>query len=138
MRIAHITTDEASHAIAVQVAKRLDAGVTMLGFDETAPLVLFDAVLYDLDRIPVDQRRSLLRKFRSNKTAVPMAVYGYSLSEGQADWLRFHGVAVAQRLHPRLIRTVVNAARQQLAAVPPDDAITELTWVNLDASAESC
>jgi hypothetical protein len=132
MRIAHVTNDEVNQAISVQIAKRLDASVTMLGLDETAPLVPYDAVLYDLDRIPLDRRRSLLREIRSHKTAVPMAVYGYSLSEGQADRLRFHGVAVAQRLHSRLIRVVVNAVRQQLAAVPPDDAITELTWVNLD------
>jgi hypothetical protein len=61
-----------------------------------------------------------------------VAVYGYCLSEVQAGKMRFHGVAVGQRLHSALIRTLVNAVGQNLAAVPPDDAMTELTWVNLD------
>jgi hypothetical protein len=45
--------------------------------------------------------------------------------------LRLNGVAVAQRLHKALVRTLVKAVRQCLATVPPDDAITDLTWVNL-------
>ncbi len=94
---------------------------------------LFDAVLYDLDRISPSRRQALLAEIRSEKTGVPIAVYGYCLSEDQAGKLRFHGVAVAQRLHDTLIRTLVNAVRQNLAAVPPDDAITDLTWVNVNA-----
>jgi hypothetical protein len=94
---------------------------------------LFDAVLYDLDRIAPDRRRELLDEIRSKTTAIPMAVYGYCLSEDQAAKLRFHGVAVGQRLHTSLIRALVNAVHQSLAAVPPDDAMTELTWVNLNA-----
>jgi hypothetical protein len=133
MRIAHITTDEVNQDIAVQVAKRLDASVTMLGCDDTATLVLFDSLLYDLDRIAPDRRDALLDEIRSETTTLPVAVYGYCLSEEQAGKLRFHGVAVGQQLHRALIRTLVNAVRQNLAAVPPDDAMTELTWVNLDA-----
>jgi hypothetical protein len=133
MRIAHITTDEVNQALALQVARPLGVTVTPLGPGELSKHVLFDAVLYDLDRVPPDRRPALLDEIRSEKTAVPMAVYGYCLSETQAAELRFHGVAVAQRLHSALIRTLAKAVLQTLAAVPPDDAMTDLTWVNLNA-----
>jgi hypothetical protein len=131
MRIAHITTDEVNQAIALHVAERLGATVTVLGLDDRAKFVLFDAVLYDLDRIAPDHRRRILDELRSETTALPVAVYGYCLSEEQAGRLRFQGVAVAQRLHAALVRTLVTTVRQNFAAVPPDDALTELTWINL-------
>jgi len=133
MRIAHITTDEVNQALAVQAAGPLGAIVTPLGPEAISTHVLFDAVLYDLDRVPPDRRQALVDEIRSETTALPMAVYGYCLSEEQAGKLRFHGVAVAQRLHSALIRTLANAVRRYLAAVPPDDAMTDLTWVNLNA-----
>ncbi len=133
MRIAHVTTDEVNQALAVHAAKSLGADVTPLAPEDVATRMLFDAVLYDLDRVSPSRRQTLLAEIRSEKTGVPIAVYGYCLSEDQAGKLRFHGVAVAQRLHATLIRTLVNAVRQNLAAVPPDDAITDLTWVNVNA-----
>jgi hypothetical protein len=131
MRIAHITTDEVNQALAVQVARPLGAAVTPLGPDEMSTQGVFDAVLYDLDRLPPDRRQGLLDAIRSATTALPKAVYGYCLSDEQARKLRLHGVAVAHRLHAALIRTLANAVRQNLAAGPPDDAIEELTWINL-------
>jgi len=133
MRIAHITTDEVNQALVVRAARLFGAIVTPLGPEAISTHVLFDAVLYDLDRVPPDQRQTLVDEIRSEPTAIPMAVYGYSLSEEQAGKLRFRGVAVAQRLHAALIRTLANAVRRNLAAVPPDDAITDLTWINLNA-----
>jgi len=133
MRIAHITTDEVNQALAVQAARPFGAIVTPLGPEEMSTDVRFDAVLFDLDRVPPERRQTLVDEIRSETTALPMAVYGYCLSEEQAGKLRFRGVAVAQRLHAALIRTLANAVRQNLAAVPPDDAMTELTWINLNA-----
>jgi hypothetical protein len=133
MRIAHVTTDEVNQALAVHVARLLGADVTPIATQDIASHEQFDAVLYDLDRVASGRRQALLDKIRSEKTEVPIAVYGYCLSEDQAGKLRFHGVAVAQRLHTTLIRTLVSAVRQNLVAVPPDDAITDLTWVNVNS-----
>jgi hypothetical protein len=133
MQIAHITTDDVNQALANRVARSLGAVMIPLGSDEKPTHVRFDAVLCDLDRLPRDRRRAILDEIRSEATALPTAVYGYCLSEQQAAQLRFHGVAVAQRLHATLIRTLATAVRQNLAAVPPDDAMTELTWINVDA-----
>ena len=133
MKIAHITTDEVNQALAVQAARPLGVTMTPLDPEELPTDVPFDAVLYDLDRVPPDRRQTLVDEIRSETTVLPLAVYGYCLSEEQAGKLRFRGVAVAQRLHAALIRTLANAVRRNLAAVPPDDAMTDLTWVNLNA-----
>ncbi len=133
MRIAHVTTDEVNLALGVEAASPLGASMTPLGPGEMSTHFLFDAVLYDLDRVPPNRRAALLDEIHSEMADRPMAVYGYCLSEEQAQKLRFHGVAIAQRLHTALIRTLANAVRQNLGAVPPDDAMTELTWINLNA-----
>jgi hypothetical protein len=133
MRIAHVTTDEVNQALADRAARPLGALVTPLATEDHLTHESFDAVLLDLDRVSPDRRQALLDEIRSEATALPMAVYGYCLSEEQAGKLRFHGVAVAQRLHSALVRTLAKSVRQNLATVPPDDAITDLTWVNLNA-----
>jgi hypothetical protein len=133
MRIAHITTDEVNQALAVDAAKPLGALVTPLATEDNLTNEMFDAVLLDLDRVAPYRRQALLDEIRSEATALPMAVYGYCLSDEQAGKLRFHGVAVAQRLHKALVRTLAKAVRQNLSTIPPDDAITDLTWINLNA-----
>jgi hypothetical protein len=132
MQIAHITTDEVNQALAVCAARPLGAQVTSLASEDNLAGDRFDAVLLDLDRVSPDRRQALLDEVGSRATALPMAVYGYCLSEEQAGKLRFHGVAVAQRLHSALVRILAKAVRENLATVPPDDAITDLTWVNLN------
>jgi hypothetical protein len=133
MRIAHVTTDEVNQDLAVRAARPLGAVVVQLVSENILKEVRFDAVLIDLDRVAPYRRQDLLDEIRSEATALPVAVYGYCLSEDQARALRFHGVAVAQRLHKALLRSLAKSVRQNLATVPPDDAITDLTWVNLNA-----
>ncbi len=133
MRIAHLTTDEVNHALAVRSGGSLGAALVSLDPEELPAHARYDAVLCDLDRVPPDRRQALLDEIHSEMTDRPMAVYGYCLSEDQASRLRFHGVAVAQRLHAALIRTLVKAVRHRLTAVPPDDAMTELTWINVNS-----
>ena len=133
MRIAHITTDEVNQALAVRAARALGALVTPLATEDNLTDERFDAVLLDLDRVSPERRQALLDEVRSEATAMPMAVYGYCLSDEQAGKLRFHGVAVAQRLHAALVQALAKAVHRELASVPPDDAITDLTWVNLNA-----
>jgi hypothetical protein len=133
MRIAHVTTDEVNHAVAVQAARPLGATMTQLNPQEMSRAIPLDAVLYDLNSAPPDRQLALVDELRAERTNRPTAVYGYCLSEEQAQELRYRGVAVAQRLHAALIRTLANAVRQNLAAVPPDDATTELTWINVSA-----
>jgi hypothetical protein len=131
MRIAYATTDDVNHALAARLAGPFGATVTPFHPEHVRPRGRFDAVLYDLDRVPPDRRPGLLEEILSGAPACPKAVHGYSLTEEQAAATRLRGVAVAQRLHPDLVHTLCRAALRDLTAVPPDDALTDPTWINL-------
>ena len=90
MRIAHVTTDEVDQELAVQAASPIGATMTPLGPEEDMSThFLFDAVLYDLDRVPPDRREAILDGIRSETTNRPMAVYGYCLTEEAAQKTSF-------------------------------------------------
>jgi hypothetical protein len=131
MRIAYLTTDEVNLILAVKFARRLGASVSMAGTRSPVSTDRFDAVLHDLDAVPRDQRSAFLERVGLGTPARPTAVHGYCVTEKQAEALRRKGIAVAQRLDTGLIRGLLKEARRSRATVPPDDASTELTWVNL-------
>jgi hypothetical protein len=131
MRIAYMTTDEVNLIVAVKIARRLGASVSMLGTGGLVSTDRFDAVLHDLDAVPRDQRSAFLEWIGLGPPARPTAVHGYGITEEQAEALRRHGIAVAQRIHTGLIRELLKNARRTRATLPSDDASTELTWVNL-------
>jgi hypothetical protein len=131
MRIAYVTADEVNLALAARMARPLGAAVTPSHPEAARPRGRFDAALYDLDGVPPDDRPALLDAILSGPPGCPRAVHGYGLSGEQAAAIRSHGVAVARRLHPDLIRALCRAALRDLTTVPPDDARTDLTWVDL-------
>jgi hypothetical protein len=131
MRIAYVNTDEVNQDLAERTASEYCAAVCILVPEGPPPDGLFDAVLYNLDEVPRDQRSALLERLRQATPHRPTAVHGYVITDGQARTLRWHGVAVAQRLHPALLRSLCKAALRSHATVPSDGALTDLTWVNL-------
>jgi hypothetical protein len=131
MRIAYATTDDVNRALAAQLAMAFGAVVKGIPPGSAPGDGRFDAVVYDLDSVPPDGRAALLEQILSGRWRCPMAVHGYSLSEGQAAALRLRGVAVGQRLDRELIRTLCVAALRAFTTVPPDDALSDLTWVNI-------
>jgi hypothetical protein len=131
MRIAYVTTDEVNLALAARVAAEFGAVISAQLPNDPPLDGLFDAVLYNLDDVPRDKRSALLEGFCRGKPAHPTAVHGYDITDGQARTLNRHGVAAARRLHRDLLRSLFTAARQSRETVPPDDAQTDLTWVNL-------
>jgi hypothetical protein len=130
MRIAYIDTDEVNQAVAAQMAKKLGAVVCALNPKDLPPDGVYDAVLYNLDDVPRHRQRDVLDQIVESRSTCPKAVHGYSLSEDQALSLRRHGVAVAQRLQPDLLRILCRAVVRKLESVPPDDALVEETWIN--------
>jgi hypothetical protein len=96
MRYAYLTHDDVNR----DLAARLAAGVGV----ELEPLTMrddprrFDAVLYDLDFLPADDRDRLLAQLSSDRANRPAAVHGYGLSARQRRTLRRRGVTVARRL----------------------------------------
>jgi hypothetical protein len=131
MRIAYVTTDEVNQAMVARIAEPFGAAVTQYDPGRPGTNGRFDAVLYDLDCVPAGDRMALLVEILSGSSPQPKAVHGYCLSEEQAAVLRRHGVAVAQRLQPKLVRTLCRATLRSLTTAPPDNAMTELTWINL-------
>ena len=132
MRIAYVNTYEVNQDLAERTASEYCAAVCIRVPEGPPPDGLFDAVLYNLDEVPRDQRSALLERLCQATPHRPTAVHGYDITDEQARTLRRHGVAVAQRLHPALLRSLCKAARlRSHATVPSDGALTDLTWVNL-------
>ncbi len=131
MRIAYLTTDEVNQALAAHLVAECSAVVCTLLPKDPSPAGPFDAVLYDLDGVPSDDRSALLERLGRGKPDRPTAVHGYDLTVEQATALNRNGVAAARRLHTGLLRSLVNAVRRDRQTVPPDDSGTDLTWVNL-------
>ena len=72
-----------------------------------------------------------MNNYAQNWVRLGSLVHGYDITDEQARTLRRHGVAVAQRLHPALLRSLCKAALRNHATVPSDGALTDLTWVNV-------
>jgi hypothetical protein len=131
MRIAYVTTDEVNLVLAVKMAGRWGATVSLVRPGDVAATARCDAVLHDLDVVPRPQRTALLEELRRGTPDRPTAVHGYGIADEQAEALRRHGVPVAQRLHRGLLRSLCQAAQPSRATVPTDDDRTDLTWINL-------
>jgi hypothetical protein len=131
MRIAYMTNDEVNRASAAEMAGECGAFICALAPKESPSDDQFHAVLYDLDNLPRQQRAELVAQILSSPSNRLRAVHGYDITDEQARILRRHGVAVSQRLHAGLIRSLCKAAQPNRATVAPDEDRTELTWVNL-------
>ncbi len=131
MRIAYMSTDEVNQALAAGLAANYGTVVCSQHPKDPPPDGRFDAVLYNLDDVPRDQRPALLAGFRRGKPDHPTAVHGYDIIDEQARTLKRNGVPAARRLHSALLRSLFTAARKNRETVPQDDSRTALTWVNL-------
>jgi hypothetical protein len=131
MRIAYMTIDEVNQALAAHLVAECSAVVCTLLPKHPSPAGPFDAVIYDLDGMPSDERSALLEHLGRGTPDHPTAVHGYDLTVEQTGALIRNGVAAARRLHTGLLRSLLSAVRRVRETVPPDDARTELTWINL-------
>jgi hypothetical protein len=132
MRIAYINSDEVNRAMVARMAEMLGVRVCDMHPDGPPPDGRYDAVLYNLDDVARHRGDGLLAEVLRGPSGGPKAVHGYCLSEDQAASLRLRGVAVAQRLQPDLLRALCRAVLQGLSSVPPDDALVDDTWMDLD------
>ncbi len=80
MKIAYMTTDEVNLDLASRTAGDYDATVCMLVPDALVPDGAFDAVLYNLDEMPGDQRSALLERLQQAAPLRPTAVHGYHIT----------------------------------------------------------
>ncbi len=131
MRIAYVATDEVNQALAARMADECGAVSCHLRPGDVPVYGLFDAVLYNLDDVPGAERTAFLEGHCLGTPDCPTAVHGYCITDEQAEALRRHGVAVAQRLQSALLRSLCKAARRSRATVPPHNAPTDLTLVDM-------
>jgi hypothetical protein len=131
MRVAYASTDEVNQALAARMADECGAIICHLRPGEMLPDGLFDAVLYNLDDLPREQRPAFLEGLCLDSPHCPTAVHGYGIAHEQAQALSRPGIFVLPRLDPALLRSLCKAARQSRATVRSDSAPKDLTWVDL-------
>ena len=113
MRIAYVAIDEVNQALADRMAAKCGAIICHLRPGEVHPDGQFDAVLYNLDDVPRDQQPAFLEGLCLGAPDCPSAVHGYAIADEQAQALGRQGVAVAQRLHPALLRSLCRRAARR-------------------------
>jgi len=121
MRIAYVTCDPVNRDLAERLAEECRVELCPLGPGEVPAAASPDAVLYDLDFLPADDRRAALDGLAAGRPPCPAAVHSYNLADGAARELRRRGVGVARRLDRRVIAALHRAVRQRRAAAlsPP-------------------
>jgi hypothetical protein len=118
MRLAYLTTEEVNQALAPEMAHRCGVTVHPLWPKDPPPDGEYDAVLYDWDSWPAARRQQLLAGLVNAPPHRPVAVHGYHLTDGQAEALRSHGVAVHRSLRPEVFRLLRQAVFSAHAADP--------------------
>src|SRR5262245_46838320 len=98
MRIAYLTTDEVNRELAMRLAAGQGARLEVLWPGDEPPDGRVDAVVYDLDCLPVGLRQEVLSKLAAAAAPWPAAVHGYALGGDQVRALRKRGVVVRRRL----------------------------------------
>jgi hypothetical protein len=131
MKIAYMNTDEVNLELAARTAARFGAVVCRLVPEGPPSDGLFDAVLYNLDEVPRDQRSNFLDRVRIDSSHRPTGVHGYDITDEQARALSRSGVVSSKRLHVDLLRDLFSAARRVREIVREEDVGTDLTWVDL-------
>jgi hypothetical protein len=114
MRIAYLTTDEVNKNLALRLAAQWDMSLHPLEPRDPPPDGDFDAVLYDWDHWPANQRPSALDGAQE-RAARPVALHSYSLERDQARALRRSGVLVFDRLELKTLFDLHRAVAQARA-----------------------
>ena len=117
--------------LAERIAAKCGAVICKRISRESPPDGLFDAVLYNLDDVPRDERTAVLERLPRRQASPSHGGPWLRHHREQVSILNRYGVAAARRLHAELFLRLFTAARQRRETVPPDNAGTDLTWVNL-------
>jgi hypothetical protein len=105
MLIAYISSDEVNRHLATQMATARGKTIHSFFPECKLPESRFDAILYDLDSVPVWVRAGIVAVLLTAPLSRPVAVHTYKLDD-EADALRAKGVIVNRRLGPRVIRAL--------------------------------
>ena len=127
--IGYVGRDEVNRQSAARAAE--DCGATLIDlsrpFDGAAGR--FDALIHDLDHVDAGSAAAIIGELLSRPALVPVAVHGYNLDDDEIAQLDAHGVVVARRFDPELIRALCRAHGRSPTATPepPDSTSQEAT-----------
>jgi hypothetical protein len=111
MRIAYLTLDEVNQHLAFTFADEQGASLDVHGRPEGISDREYDAVLYDPDSFPQDERTANLTTVLACPLNRPVAVHSYDFSADQLHFLRRRGAIVAHRLGSGVFARLMNSAR---------------------------
>ena len=111
MRVAYLTTDEVNEHLAVTMAAACDIQLVPRAPRETPPDGEFDAVLYDWDYLPLEQRQTFRERLRAGHRPGRVIVHGYNLGKKEVAAWRQQGITVFRRLESKVFRALLRAAR---------------------------
>jgi hypothetical protein len=114
MRVAYLTTDEVNEHLAVTMAAACDIQLFPRAPRETPPDGEFDAVLYDWDYLPPEQRQELRERLRAGRGPGRVIVHGYNLGKKEVAAWRQQGITVFRRLESRVFRALLRPAPVRL------------------------
>jgi hypothetical protein len=113
MLIAYLTTDEVNEDQAIQMADECCVTLYLLSCNDMIPSGRFDAILFDWDSLPLQQRQGILFESLADSSSCPVAVHGFSLEKEEVETLHQDGIAVFHRLEPRLFKTLRHLTRSK-------------------------
>jgi hypothetical protein len=116
MRVAYLTTDEVNRELALEMADKCGLTLCPLEPRNGPPTKEYDAILYDWDSWPAEQRQETLAALLAGPLPHAVALHGYGLEDDQVETLRRHTIAVYRRLQPRAFRFLRRAVRVVRAA----------------------
>jgi hypothetical protein len=114
MRVAYLTTDEVNEHLAVTMAAACDTQLVPRAPREAPPVEEFDAVLYDWDYLPPEQRQEFRERLRAGHGTGRVIVHGYNLGKKEVAAWRQQRIAVFRRLESKVFRALLRVARVQV------------------------
>src|SRR5262249_36925950 len=110
MRIAYLSTDEVNRDLADRWAEQRNISLELLDGEPIPTDVPLDAVLCDLDHLPVRRPQEALAALLSATTCLA-ALHGYNLDEEQTRELHDRGILVVERLTESFLDRLCRAVR---------------------------
>jgi len=102
VKIAYMTTDEVNEGIAQQLADAHDVTLHTFWPKDAVPNGEYDAVIYDLDHWPCEQRSQFLADLQENHRACRVAVCSSSLKTREVQALGPSRVTYFRRMGPKV------------------------------------
>jgi hypothetical protein len=121
MILAYLTHDEVNRDLSQRMADSLGIQLLPLFVRDIAPLDSFDAIVYDLDSLPADDRDLIVQALQRGRLFRPAAVHSYNLEPRQTARLKECGVTAQRRLNLRLVLALREAALAHAAR--PEDSV---------------